>query len=65
VIGGHTRFGIFSKTCRLVVRGHTCLGIFSKSCRLLVGGQTGRRGPAVGFEFTAALSEMISPFPET
>ena len=46
-------------------RRTTCLGIFSKSCRLVVGGHTGRRGPAVVVEYTAALTEMISAFPET
>ena len=65
LVVGHTSLGTFSKTCRLVVGGHTCLGIFSKSCRLVVGGHTGRTGRAFGDVFTAALTEMISAFPET
>jgi hypothetical protein len=65
VVGGHTCLGICSKTCRLVVGGHTCIGIFSKSCRFVVGGHTVGTGAALRVVFTAALTEMISAFPET
>ena len=65
VVVGHTGFWVFSKRCRLVVGGHSCLGIFTMSWRLVVEGYTGRTGRAFGVVFTAALTELISAFPET
>ena len=64
--GEHTCLRIFPK-CRLRVIVLTTLGFLQifKFWRLVLVGHTGRTVPAFGVAFTAALTEIISAFPET